>query len=54
MRTLLLVAAYFAFPEHRFVVIPFIIVGIYAVTIFALLLRHREMNLEGLAAEPGR
>lgn len=52
VRTLLLVAAYYMFPEQRFVVIPFIIVGIYAITIMALLLRNRQMDFRTLVAAP--
>lgn len=50
-RTILLVAAYYLFPEQRFVVLPFIIVGIYSITILALLLRYRKLDsLELVAA----
>ena len=52
VRTVLLVAAYFAFPEQRFVVLPFIVVAVYAITITALLLRQREMHFAESAAEP--
>jgi hypothetical protein len=38
-RTILITAAWFLFPDHRFVVIPAIIVLIYAVSIFALATR---------------
>ena len=54
VRTVLLVVAYFVFPEQRFVVIPFIVVAIYLVTIAALVLRHREPRWNGLTTEPGR
>lgn len=47
-RTLLLVVAYYMFPEQRFVVIPFVIVGIYAITIVTLLLRDRQMDIHTL------
>ena len=35
-RTVLVVAAWFVFPAHRFVVIPAVIVAIYVVSIFML------------------
>lgn len=40
-RTALIVAAHFLFPQHRFVVIPAIIVLIYLITIYVLLIRPR-------------
>ncbi len=43
-RTCLIVAAWYAFPESRFVVIPAVIVGMYAVTIFVLERRWRLMK----------
>jgi hypothetical protein len=42
-RTLLLVVAWYLFPEQRFVVLPAIIVAIYAITIVVLLRRPREL-----------
>jgi hypothetical protein len=36
VRTVLVVAAWFAFPSHRFVAIPAIIVVIYLITIAVL------------------
>jgi hypothetical protein len=48
-RTLLLVAAWYALPEQRFVVIPAIIVGIYIITIAVLEQRWRRRN--GLASQ---
>ena len=41
-RTVLVVAAWYLFPEHRFVAIPAVIVVIYLVTIAALLKRRRQ------------
>lgn len=35
-RTILIVTAWFVFPDQRFVVIPFVIVGIYIITILTL------------------
>lgn len=40
-RTILIVVAHYAFPQHRFVVIPAIIVVIYLITIAVLLQRPR-------------
>ena len=42
-RTVLVVAAWYAFPHARFVVIPFIIVAIYLVTIAVLAQRARRL-----------
>jgi hypothetical protein len=39
-RTALIVAAWFSFPDHRFVVIPAIIVFVYVITIIALATRR--------------
>lgn len=41
-RTVLVLAAWYLFPAHRFVVIPAVIVAIYLVTISALLVRRRS------------
>jgi hypothetical protein len=41
VRTVLCLAAWYAFPDQRFVAIPAVIVGVYAVTIVALAQRHR-------------
>ena len=41
-RTVLIVAAWYLFPEHRFVVIPAVIVVIYLVTIYVLATRPRQ------------
>jgi hypothetical protein len=41
-RTALIVIAHYAFPQHRFVVIPAIIVVIYLITIYVLLKRPRS------------
>lgn len=43
-RTVTILAAWYLFPEHRFVVIPAIIVAIYIVTIIVLERRWREVN----------
>ncbi len=39
-RTVLVVAAWFSFPDHRFVVIPAVIVGVYLISIVALATRR--------------
>jgi hypothetical protein len=42
-RTVLVLAAWYVFPRHRFVVIPAVIVAIYLVTIFVLAQRARRL-----------
>jgi hypothetical protein len=44
-RTLLVVATWYLFPHIRFVAVPAVIVGIYAITIFVLERRWRGINL---------
>jgi hypothetical protein len=41
-RTVLIVAAWYEFPGHRFVVVPVVIVAIYLVTIYVLATRPRR------------
>jgi hypothetical protein len=43
-RTALVVVTWYAFPEHRFVAIPLVIVAIYIVTIAVLESRWRKVN----------
>jgi hypothetical protein len=43
-RTVLILAAHYLFPQHRFVVIPLVIVAIYAVTIAVLEQRWRSVR----------
>lgn len=43
-RTILVVLAWYAFPAHRFVVIPAILVGIYLVSILVLSNRWRSLR----------
>jgi len=43
-RTLLIVLAWYVFPEHRFITIPFIIIVIYAITIFVLEKRYQNLK----------
>jgi len=43
-RTLLLVVAWYLFPEHRFTILPAIIVAIYLVSIIALAQRWRAIK----------
>ena len=52
-RTLLVTAAWYAFPDQRFVVVPFVIVGVYVVSIVALEVRWRALRSAGEpAGEP--
>ena len=44
VRTVGIVAAWYLFPEHRFVVIPLVIIAIYAVTIVVLEHRWRVLT----------
>lgn len=48
-RTAGCVALWYLFPEHRFVAIPFLIVGVYAVTIVLLERRWRARGRRALA-----
>ena len=43
-RTLLVLATWYSFPHVRFVAVPAVIVGIYAITIFVLERRWRGIN----------
>ncbi len=43
-RTVLVLAAWYVFPQHRFVVIPLVIVAIYLVTIRVLEMRWRALQ----------
>ena len=43
-RTALLVAAWYLFPAHRFVILPAVIVLVYLISIFALARRWRAIN----------
>jgi hypothetical protein len=43
-RTALLVAAHYLFPQHRFIVIPLLIVAVYIVTIAVFEQRWRRMG----------
>jgi hypothetical protein len=43
-RTVLVLAAWYLYPEDRFVVIPFVIVAVYLVTIVILERRYRDAN----------
>jgi hypothetical protein len=49
-RTVLLLVAWYLFPEQRFTVLPAIIVAIYAVTIVVLMQRERAMRLQAVNA----
>ncbi len=48
-RAVLIVAAWYLFPEHRFVVIPAIIVVVYVISIAALELRYARIQKQNLA-----
>jgi hypothetical protein len=43
-RTILLLAAWYLWPDQRFVILPAIIVLIYLITLFVLTKRHRHLN----------
>ncbi|HEY8586963.1 MAG TPA: hypothetical protein VIL60_09595 [Rhodanobacter sp.] len=43
-RTVLVLAAWYVFPQHRFVVIPLVIVAIYLITIRVLEMRWRALQ----------
>lgn len=43
-RTVLCLAAWYAFPDQRFVIVPLVIVGVYLVTIAALVTRWRAIR----------
>ncbi|HEX6928688.1 MAG TPA: hypothetical protein VF267_05540 [Gammaproteobacteria bacterium] len=45
-RTVLIFAAWYLFPEQRFVVIPAVIVAVYLVTLVVLATRHREIRAD--------
>lgn len=49
-RTILIVAAWFVFPDLRFVVIPAIVVAVYAVTIVVLATRRLSTPMEPAGA----
>ena len=44
LRTVLVVVAWYMFPAHRFVVVPFVIVGLYVFAIVVLELRWRAVH----------
>lgn len=48
VRTLLLVAAWYLFPEHRFTILPAIIVAVYLVSIVALHRRWKALKSSSL------
>ncbi len=45
-RTVLITAAWYVFPEQRFVVIPFLIVGLYIWIIAIMEKRYKEVNAQ--------
>lgn len=50
VRTVLLLAAWYLWPEQRFTVLPAIIVAIYVVTIIVLTQRERTLRLQAVNA----
>jgi hypothetical protein len=52
-RTLLVVAAWYLFPAHRFAVIPGVIVSVYLVSIYVLATRRLPQPVQAKGAEPG-
>lgn len=50
-RTVLIVAAWYVWPEHRFVSIPLVIIAIYAVTIIVLERRFRALAVDAAAPD---
>lgn len=53
-RTVAVLAAWYAFPDQRFVVVPFLIVALYAVTIAVLERRWRTLGNSPGGREPAR
>jgi hypothetical protein len=49
-RTTLLVVCWYLFPEHRFVVLPLIVVGFYVITLVVLVRRVPATSMEGQPA----
>lgn len=43
-RTVLIVAAWYAFPDHRYVAVPLVILGMYAITIAVFEARWRRLQ----------
>ena len=52
LRTVLVVVAWYMFPAHRFVVVPFVIVGLYVFAIVVLELRWRAVHARAPRAAP--
>ncbi|UOR07258.1 hypothetical protein MUN82_09195 [Hymenobacter aerilatus] len=50
-RTVLVLAAWYAFPAQRFVIIPFLIVGLYVATILILEYRWRAVRQQSADSE---
>ncbi|NKF52640.1 hypothetical protein G3R49_18955 [Shewanella sp. WXL01] len=49
LRTALIVIAWYVFPEQRFVVIPFVIVLVYAISLYQLLSRYQQVKAHYVA-----
>ncbi len=54
LRTVLVVFAWYLFPAHRFVVVPFVIVALYVFAIFVLESRWRAVMAASRAGDIGR
>ncbi len=54
VRTAGVLAAWLAFPDHRFVAVPLVIVAVYAVTLLVLERRWRALEGAGAAGAAGR
>jgi hypothetical protein len=52
LRTVLVVVAWYMFPAHRFVVVPFVIVALYVFAIVVLELRWRAVHARAPRAAP--
>lgn len=49
-RTVLIVIAWYLFPEQRFIVIPFVIVFVYAISLYQLLSRYQQVKAQNMPA----
>ncbi|WP_051484503.1 DUF7010 family protein [Shewanella waksmanii] len=50
LRTVLIVIAWYLFPEQRFIVIPFVIVFVYAISLYQLLSRYQQVKAQNMPA----
>ncbi|WP_394201963.1 DUF7010 family protein [Shewanella waksmanii] len=49
LRTVLIVIAWYVFPEQRFIVIPFVIVFVYAISLYQLLSRYQQVKVQSIS-----